>query len=95
MGTQLLQLKGGDIFQLINSMCRLVYLIYTIKSNFLTLIHTCSFHMNDVIKCIQQGIINCNYLDMYRLIESHVANLFTRSFLRKPFFLPEPQFFLT
>ena len=25
MGTQLLQLKGGDIFRLINSMCRLVY----------------------------------------------------------------------
>ena len=65
MGTQLLQLKGGDIFRLINSMCRLVYLIYTIKSNFLTLIHTCSFHMNDVIKRIQQGIINCDYLDMY------------------------------
>ena len=46
------------------TLSRLVYLIYVITSNFLTLIHTCSFHMNDVIKYIQQGIINCNYLDM-------------------------------
>ena len=56
-GTQLLQLKGADIFCVINSMCRVVYLIYIITSNFLRLIHTCSFQMNDEIKCIQQGII--------------------------------------
>ena len=46
-------------------MYRVVYLIYIITSNFLTLIHTSSFQMNDVIKCIQQGIINPDYLDMY------------------------------
>ena len=46
-------------------MYRVVYLIYIITSNFLTLIHTCLFQMNDVIRCIQQGIINCDYLDMY------------------------------
>ena len=46
-------------------MWRLVYLIYIITNNSLTLLYTCSFHMNDVTKCIQQGIINCDYLDMY------------------------------
>ena len=32
--------------------------------------------MNDVIKCIQQGIIKCNYLAIYCLTESLVASLF-------------------
>ena len=74
IGTQSLQLKGADMFWIINSICRLLYLIYIIASNFLTLFHTCSFHMNDLIKCIQQGIIICSYLDIYSLIKSLVIS---------------------
>ena len=51
-----------------------VYLIYIIRSNFLTLIHTSSFQMNNVIKCILQGIINPDYLDMY--CPCHICHIY-------------------
>ena len=67
------------------TLSRLVYLIYVITSNFLTLIHTCSFHMNDVIKYIQQGIINCNYLDMYCPCHTcHIYGIWRSKEVRNP-----------
>ena len=55
-------------------MYRVVYLIYIITSNFLGLIHACSFQMNDIIKYIQQVIINCDYLDMY--CPCHICHIY-------------------